>query len=484
MAVKRSTGKKQAPHSGGWKARYEKEKFIVNSMTSLLNRYGNSIEPEQLYGAFLLTLMGQFGVTDSSYFTYDPTSDSLEPAISFGRLGWTDLPPIHLRPGVTGLFKTVLEPTSIDDFPMGDASDSTIRFLTSCYQIVVPIRMKDRLMGVLFLGEKVTEEPFTEADLDVLSALCAVSATTFNNAILYENAEHSVHEIRKLYNVRYEVINRITHEFRTPLTVIKAGTEILAKSDPDSDLVQLFVESEKRLEDLINSLLSLSQTTASEDADTNYSDPVPILHESVHRCSESANQKRIHVEVRQSLDLHHTQVRVRENDLRTSFDALLENAIKFSPMRSTIRVEIERSTDGPNIDRDGVQLPDWRQQTEREIREFLADSPDELPVRLAEVEQQATGPTDMNRRTATSGYFVIRISDEGIGIPEQDVPLVAEPFRQASNSPDLGVKGTGLGLALVHKVVTRHGGYLCCKSAESRGTTFSVFLPTEDEIGL
>ena len=60
-----------------------------------------------------------------------------------------------------------------------------------------------------------------------------------------------------------------------------------------------------------------------------------------------------------------------------------------------------------------------------------------------------------------------------------DLLSVAEPFRQASNSPDLGVEGTGLGLALVHKIVTRHGGCLCCKSAEGQGTTFSVFLPVE-----
>jgi signal transduction histidine kinase len=46
------------------------------------------------------------------------------------------------------------------------------------------------------------------------------------------------------------------------------------------------------------------------------------------------------------------------------------------------------------------------------------------------------------------------------------------------------VKGKGLGLALVHKVVSRHGGYLCCKSAEGSGTIFSVYLPIEGDAGL
>ena len=49
-----------------WKDCYEEQRFLVNSMTSLLNRYGSSIEREQLFSAFVLTLMGQFVVGDAT----------------------------------------------------------------------------------------------------------------------------------------------------------------------------------------------------------------------------------------------------------------------------------------------------------------------------------------------------------------------------------------------------------------------------------
>jgi signal transduction histidine kinase len=98
--------------------------------------------------------------------------------------------------------------------------------------------------------------------------------------------------------------------------------------------------------------------------------------------------------------------------------------------------------------------------------------------------QDGTGGVEKSTPVAGEQYLVIRISDDGIGIPEQDLMSVTEPFRQASNSPDLGVKGKGLGLALVHKVVSYHGGHLCCKTAEGSGATFSVYLPIEGDSGL
>lgn len=483
MTVKNKTGKNNNASPKDWKTRYEKQKFIVNSMTSLLNRYGSSIEPEQLYSAFLLTLMGQFVVTDSCYYRYDPKSGCLEPAISYGRLRRSDLLPLHITPDTDSALKGDRGPASFDDFPADAASQDSVRIMASCYRIISPLRLKDKIVGVLFLGEKVSKAPYTDTDMDVLSALCAVSATTFNNAILSENAKHSVREIQKLYDVRYEVINRITHEFRTPLTIMKAGVEILADAEPESELLQLFLDSENRLEDLINSLLSLSQKTAPGTPEIKLSDPVTLLHDSVHRSSELAKTKNIHFKLRQSYDLRHPQVRIRDTDLRTALDALLENSVKFSPFGSTIRIDIELAADEPNIDRDGLQLPDWRQQTENEIRKYLVASPDELPVQLTGSRQRTDGGR-MMKQSGNNGYFVIRISDDGIGIPKQDVLSVAEPFRQASNSPDVGVKGTGLGLALVHKIVTRHGGHLCCKSTEGRGTTFSVFLPVETEAAL
>ena len=60
MVVKPASETKHAGSVEYWKARYERQKFLISSMAALLTRYGSSIEPDQLYSVFLLTLMGQY----------------------------------------------------------------------------------------------------------------------------------------------------------------------------------------------------------------------------------------------------------------------------------------------------------------------------------------------------------------------------------------------------------------------------------------
>jgi signal transduction histidine kinase len=473
MAVKSQTKKEPARN---WKTRYEEQKFLLNSMTSLLGRYGSSIEQEQLYSAFLLTLMGQFLVSDAAYYAFSQSERALIPTLAYGRIGKSDLPPVTLGSALIEQLRENAMPALIDSLPPVLSAGGGMKLVRVNYRMFAPLFLKDKLIGSLFLGDKVSGRPFTPSDMEVLYALCSVSATTFNNAILYENARHSAREIQRLQDVRNEVISRITHEFRTPLTIIKAGVEMLGKDDTHKELTKLFTESEERLEDLINSLLSLSQLNSGEEHREYRTDALSMLHETIHRFSNSAGEKKIQFHLVQQPTLSRAELNVSEEDFRTILNALFENAVKFSPHGAIINVEVDRSTTVPIVRRDGLQLPDWRQQTEDLIKEYQDISASDSGSPLGVAPQEKARPSKVDE------YLVIRISDTGIGIPEEDLLSVAEPFRQASNSPDLGVKGGGLGLALVHKVVTRHGGYLCCKSSEGSGTTFSVFLPFENEL--
>jgi signal transduction histidine kinase len=475
MVINPATETKNTESVEYWKARYERQKFLIGSMASLLNRYGSSIEPEQLYSVFLLTLMGQFVVGDACYYRYKPETASLDPELVYGRVNCGDLPLLTVGSRWVDELRANPMPKPISEWTPNTVEVEGMDFLTGRYRLSAPLFLKEKLVGVAFLGNRVTGQSFSTSDLEVLTALCAVSATTFNNANLYENAKHSAREIRRLYDVRNEVINRITHEFRTPLTILKAGVELLASDTANTELVGLFAESENRLEDLINSLLSLSQQGSRDDIPNVRTDPLSLLHDSIRRHAEAASEKKIQFNVVQKAAVASPDLHIGDNDIRTILDALLENAIKFSPSGNSVSVGIDRSTNGPTVDRDGLQLPDWHQQTEDLMREYQADSP-----RL----QPARAPREQTKQRNAMEYLVVRISDSGIGIPEQDVLSVAEPFRQASNSPDLGVKGKGLGLALVHKIVTRYGGYLCCKSSEGSGATFTVFLPVQTAFGL
>jgi len=103
---------------------------------------------------------------------------------------------------------------------------------------------------------------------------------------------------------------------------------------------------------------------------------------------------------------------------------LLSNAIKYSPQGGEICIEI--------------------------MQEFSADRSD--------------------------GWAILRVQDQGIGIPADDLPYIFEPFRRSKNS-EHRFSGTGIGLTSTRQIVVQHGGTINVVSKEGEGTTFTVRLP-------
>ncbi|MEP7209219.1 MAG: HAMP domain-containing sensor histidine kinase [Alphaproteobacteria bacterium] len=78
-------------------------------------------------------------------------------------------------------------------------------------------------------------------------------------------------------------------------------------------------------------------------------------------------------------------------------------------------------------------------------------------------------------------WLVIRVSDNGCGIPENDLPRLGQPFEQAQAPEGRNSQGTGLGLALTKSFAEMHGGYLSIESQVKVGTTVSIYLPAPGE---
>ena len=78
---------------------------------------------------------------------------------------------------------------------------------------------------------------------------------------------------------------------------------------------------------------------------------------------------------------------------------------------------------------------------------------------------------------ARSGFAVLRVTDDGIGIPEEDQGRVFQEFYRAPNARKAVAIGSGLGLSLVKKVVGDHGGWVILSSEEDNGSTFQIWLP-------
>ena len=83
--------------------------------------------------------------------------------------------------------------------------------------------------------------------------------------------------------------------------------------------------------------------------------------------------------------------------------------------------------------------------------------------------------TDISSTLDSGKYIKISITDEGVGIPKQDIPKIFDPYFTTKN------KGTGLGLSTTHSIIEKHGGYITIDSQVGRGSTFKVFLPASDD---
>jgi signal transduction histidine kinase len=74
----------------------------------------------------------------------------------------------------------------------------------------------------------------------------------------------------------------------------------------------------------------------------------------------------------------------------------------------------------------------------------------------------------------------IHITDQGIGIPEDDLKNLFQPFSRAANTKD--IEGTGLGLAIVQEFIEKHSGKINIESKLNKGTTVSVILPVKQKL--
>lgn len=226
---------------------------------------------------------------------------------------------------------------------------------------------------------------------------------------------------RELSELRANFVSLVSHEYRTPLTLIQSSAELLEHYN------HLFSEEKKQthLSRIQNSVRRMTQLLedvlliGTADAGKLNFNPVPVdlvafCKEIVETLQISAMQAQIITKVR-ICDC--TVAQMDEKLLGHIFTNLFSNAIKYSPQGGTIKFDLI-----------------------------------------------------CNQQSA-----VFRIQDNGIGIPPQDLPQLFESFERASNVGT--IPGTGLGLAIVKKCVELHGGNITVESEVGVGTTFTVTLP-------
>jgi signal transduction histidine kinase len=213
-----------------------------------------------------------------------------------------------------------------------------------------------------------------------------------------------------------------SHELRTPLTAIKGQLEVLLLKERSADEYEIKIQSVlddiRNLTSIANRLLMLAQ------ADSAYAQRLfkPIaLVDLLWHCQAEIQKRQPRALIHITLDEAMTQaedwqVPGNEQLLSTVFLNLMENAIKFS-----------------------------------EKREVFVDVKGDIKS------------------------VTVSLRDEGIGIPENELEQVFQPFFRSSNAQE--IQGHGIGLSLVERLVRLHQGKIQVKSALGKGTTFTVELP-------
>lgn len=237
-------------------------------------------------------------------------------------------------------------------------------------------------------------------------------------------------ELRKLERMRTEFVANVSHELKTPLTSIKGFAETLKNGaiEDKEDAVRFLdiIEAEAdRLYRLISDILSLSELEQKKTKTVSEKIKIDkIVKDVLSMLKGQADKKDIELTSKVQEDIKSP---VGDPDkLKQMLINLVDNALKYTPEKGRVSVEAYNGTDSHG--KDGI---------------------------------------------------VIKVSDNGIGIPKQHIPRLFERFYRVDKARSRKLGGTGLGLAIVKHIVILFEGEIDVKSEVGKGTVFAITLPVK-----
>ncbi len=246
---------------------------------------------------------------------------------------------------------------------------------------------------------------------------------------------HDTTELRRLESLRQEFVANVSHELKTPLSVIQGCVETLLDGAVDDaqhrgTFLERIADQTGRLHHLILDLLSLARIEAGTEAFVYTAVSVP---EAVAACVER----------------HRDQAEGKQQHLGVSANGSSQPAA--------------------NADEEPTAWAD--EEAVRQILDNLVDNA---------VKYTSPGGSINVGWHTEDGHVVLEIADTGIGIPEADLPRIFERFYRVDKARSRQLGGTGLGLSIVKHLVQAMHGSVSASSVQGKGTTFVVRLPRAD----
>ncbi len=310
--------------------------------------------------------------------------------------------------------------------------------------LCVPLIAQGRLLGIMYLDNRLKSGVFTDHHLAMLAAFANQAAVAIENARLYDNLRRSLEDRLRLQDelhqqetsrlaleeasrLKSDFIGFVAHELRNPLTTIRGYVQtILADTEHTLDEetkeeFNLAIEADAdRLLDMINELLDVSRLEAGRSLSLALKpvDLKVLLEKLVrrHRYYKYMTSKhKLFCDMPDDLPI----LDADEDKLSQIFANLLSNAIKYSPDGGDIRVTALQNSDG----------------------------------------------------------VMVRISDSGVGMSQDQCSRLFRQYERIERETIKNIPGTGLGLYLVKSLVELHGGEIRAESTPGNGSTFIVRLP-------
>ena len=243
-------------------------------------------------------------------------------------------------------------------------------------------------------------------------------------AVLHDTTEQEKEEReRRLF------VSNVSHELRTPLTSVKSYLEALdegALYEPVApDFIKVSLVETNRMMRMVTDLLHLSRidnATSHLDVELiNFTAFITFILNRFDKIRSQDQEKKY--ELVRDYPITSVWIEIDTDKMTQVIDNILNNAIKYSPDGGKITVSMKTTDD----------------------------------------------------------QMILSISDQGLGIPKEDLPKIFDRFYRVDKARSRAQGGTGLGLAIAKEIVKQHNGFIWAKSEYGKGSTFTIVLPYDKE---
>lgn len=243
-------------------------------------------------------------------------------------------------------------------------------------------------------------------------------------AVLHDTTEQEKEEReRRLF------VSNVSHELRTPLTSVKSYLEALdegALSEPVApDFIRVSLDETNRMMRMVTDLLHLSRidnATSHLDVELiNFTVFITFILNRFDKMRAQDQEKKY--ELVRDYPITSVWIEIDTDKMTQVIDNILNNAIKYSPDGGKITVSMKTTDD----------------------------------------------------------QMILSISDQGLGIPKEDLPKIFDRFYRVDKARSRAQGGTGLGLAIAKEIIKQHNGFIWAKSEYGKGSTFTIVLPYDKD---